>query len=91
LVLALQTGNESQHLRFGPSWFEAGMGTLGHNLILLVLVACGGLVLFFYGCPWLDAVGHKGFCYFFFVVLIVVLLYVRSSGAPKRRAPRPGK
>ena len=63
------------------------MRNIAANLILLVFVAVAGVVLFFYGCPRLDAIGHKGLCYFFLAVLIVVLLYARAGAAPKRRSP----
>lgn len=70
-------------MEHGANWVQ--------NLIPLVLVAFGGLVLFSYGGPWLEAVGHKNFCYVFFAILTIVLLYVRSSAAPKRRVPKSGK
>lgn len=63
------------------------MSALASNLVLLIFVLLAALVLFFFGCPWLDAIGHPRLCYLFYGVLILVLLYARTGSNRRRRRP----
>ncbi len=67
--------------------YHRNMSAVGHNLVLAVFVFIAGAVLFFYGHPWLDAMGHGWLSYVFFAILIVVLLYARAEVRTKRRSP----
>ncbi len=57
------------------------MRNLGNSLVLLIFVVAAAAVLFFYACPWLEALGHKYLCHGLFVILIIVVWYVRPGHA----------
>ena len=46
-----------------PSTHRRQMRDLGNNLVLLVFVLAAAAVLFFYACPWMEALGHKYLCH----------------------------
>lgn len=62
------------------------MRNFGNNLVLFIFITAAAAVLFFYACPWMEAIGHKYLCHGLFLILLVVVWYARAGGAPKKRS-----